>query len=125
VTPAFCTPCFTAKSHGRAVASETRLFLEGFALEQVIGRTGKPRPVLLGYPSAALNLISWHGSKANGTVLSSNMPMHPAPPASMHIAVRDLSLEHLWIIYPGHQEYSLDDKISVFLSTPFRALPPL
>jgi hypothetical protein len=32
----------------------------------------------------------------------------------MHIAVQDLSLEHLWVIYPGHQEYSLDEKITVF-----------
>lgn len=22
-------------------------------------------------------------------------------------------LEHLWVIYPGHEEYTLDDKITV------------
>ena len=32
---------------------------------------------------------------------------------TMHTAIQDLSLEHLWVIYPGHQEYPLDDKISV------------
>jgi len=46
----------------------------------------------------------------------------PGTTRSMHIAVRDLSLEHLWIIYPGHQEYSLDDKISVF---PLDSIPGL
>jgi hypothetical protein len=31
-------------------------------------------------------------------------------------------LEHLWVIYPGHQEYSLDNKISVF---PVDSIPRL
>ena len=25
----------------------------------------------------------------------------------------DLGLEHLWVVYPGHQEYAIDAKISV------------
>jgi uncharacterized protein len=33
-----------------------------------------------------------------------------------------LSLEHLWVIYPGHQEYSLDKSISVF---PAESIPRL
>ena len=32
---------------------------------------------------------------------------------SMHIALEDLGLQHLWIIYPGDQKYVLDDKITV------------
>jgi hypothetical protein len=31
----------------------------------------------------------------------------------MHIAVEDLGLEHLWVVYPGDQKYKLDDKITV------------
>jgi uncharacterized protein len=31
----------------------------------------------------------------------------------MHIALKDLGLEHLWIIYPGDQKYALDEKITV------------
>jgi hypothetical protein len=31
----------------------------------------------------------------------------------MHTAIQDLKLEHLWVVYPGHQEYPLDEKISV------------
>jgi hypothetical protein len=38
----------------------------------------------------------------------------------MHVAIQDLSLEHLWVIYLGHQEYSLHDKISVI---PIDAVP--
>ena len=36
----------------------------------------------------------------------------PGPSRSMHIAIQDLGLEHLWVIYPGHEEYTLDDKIT-------------
>ena len=31
----------------------------------------------------------------------------------MHIAIEDLGLEHLWVIYPGDQKYALDSKITV------------
>jgi hypothetical protein len=31
----------------------------------------------------------------------------------MHAAIEDLGLEHLWVIYPGQQEYALDARISV------------
>ena len=30
----------------------------------------------------------------------------------MHIAIEDLGLEHLWVIYPGDQKYTLEDKIT-------------
>ena len=30
----------------------------------------------------------------------------------MHIAIEDLGLEHLWVIYPGDQKYALDNKIT-------------
>ncbi|MDO8956084.1 MAG: hypothetical protein Q7W38_04485 [Deltaproteobacteria bacterium] len=32
---------------------------------------------------------------------------------SMLVAIQDLFLEHLWVIYPGQQEYRLDERISV------------
>jgi len=31
----------------------------------------------------------------------------------MSVAIQDLNLEHLWVIYPGSQEYDLDAKITV------------
>lgn len=40
----------------------------------------------------------------------------------MHVAMADLDLEHLWVVYPGHQEYSLDDKIT---APPIDAVPGL
>ena len=40
----------------------------------------------------------------------------------MRIALEDLSLEHLWVVYPGRQEYALDDRISVI---PVDSIPRL
>ncbi len=43
----------------------------------------------------------------------------PGRTQSMHSAIEDLGLEHLWVIYPGDQKYALDDKITVI---PFEAI---
>jgi hypothetical protein len=40
----------------------------------------------------------------------------------MSVAIQDLNLEHLWVPYPGNQDYSLEEKISV---TPVSSLPIL
>jgi predicted AAA+ superfamily ATPase len=37
----------------------------------------------------------------------------PGRTRSMHSAIKDLQLEHLWVVYPGTQEYALHEKISV------------
>ena len=36
----------------------------------------------------------------------------PGRKRSMYIAIEDLGLEHLWVIYPGDQQYALDDRIT-------------
>jgi hypothetical protein len=37
----------------------------------------------------------------------------PGHTRSMSVAIQDLSLEHLWVVYPGNQEYPLGSKSSV------------
>jgi predicted AAA+ superfamily ATPase len=37
----------------------------------------------------------------------------PGRTRSMHSAIKDLQLQHLWVVYPGGQEYTLHDRISV------------
>ena len=32
---------------------------------------------------------------------------------SMRIAQKDLSLEHLWVVYPGKERYRLDQRVTV------------
>jgi hypothetical protein len=31
----------------------------------------------------------------------------------MRVALNDLKLDHLWVIYPGQHRYPVDDKITV------------
>lgn len=40
----------------------------------------------------------------------------------MRIALADLGLEHLWIVYPGREGYELDERISVL---PLKEIPTL
>jgi uncharacterized protein len=44
----------------------------------------------------------------------------PGTSRSMRVALQDLSLEHLWVVYPGQTEYRLDDRITVI---PADAIP--
>ena len=37
----------------------------------------------------------------------------PGTTRAMRVAITDLQLSHLWIVYPGNEAYKLDDKISV------------
>jgi hypothetical protein len=46
----------------------------------------------------------------------------PAVTRSMRVAMTDLSLEHLWVIYPGNRPYALDTNISVI---PIEDIAPL
>ena len=46
----------------------------------------------------------------------------PARRRSMLIALEDLHLAHIWVIYPGDQAYDLHDRISVFGPTRDRIL---
>ena len=41
---------------------------------------------------------------------------------SMRVALADLGLEHLWIVYPGNDAYELDERLSVL---PLRSIPGL
>ena len=37
----------------------------------------------------------------------------PGTTRSMRVAMQDLNLTHLWIVYPGAEAYDLDERISV------------
>jgi predicted AAA+ superfamily ATPase len=37
----------------------------------------------------------------------------PTATRSMHLAITDLDLDELWVVYPGSRVYSLDDRIKV------------
>ena len=85
---------------------------EGFALEEVIGGL-KTRDAYFWatHGGAELDLLVRVAGKAYG--FEFKYADAPGTNRSMHVAVQDLSLEHLWVVYPGDQEYALADKISV------------
>jgi predicted AAA+ superfamily ATPase len=49
-------------------------------------------------------------------------PKAPGRKRSMHIAIQDIGLTHLWVVYPGDQTYDLDKNIAVI---PLKAIRTL
>lgn len=94
---------------------------EGFALEQVIAALeSRDTYFWATYAGAELDLLVRVAGKHYG--FEFKYADAPGTSRSMHVAIQDLGLEHLWVMYPGRQEYSLDDKISVI---PIDAIPSI
>lgn len=85
---------------------------EGFSLEHVL-RVFRSRDAYFWatHAGAKLDLMLTIAGKRHG--FEFKYADAPGKSRSMGIAIRDLGLEHLWVIYPGNQSYPLDDKISV------------
>jgi len=85
---------------------------EGFALEHVINifRT-RDAYFWATHAGAELDLMVTIGGKRHGFEIKYTDA--PGRKRSMYIAIEDLGLEHLWVIYPGDQKYTLDDRITV------------
>ena len=92
---------------------------EGFALEQIIAMLEtRDHYFWATHAGAELDLLVMVAAKRYG--FEFKYADAPGRSRSMHTAIQDLGLERLWVIYPGHQEYPLDDKISVI---PIDSLP--
>ena len=85
---------------------------EGFAVEQIAGafRTGGVY-FWATHGGAELDLLVMRGGKRYG--FECKLADAPGTTRSMRVALNDLELEHLWVVYPGHEAYALDDRISV------------
>ena len=59
---------------------------------------------------AELDLLVTRGGKRYGFEVKYSDA--PGTTRSMHIAIADLRLEHLWVIYPGTERYRLRAKIT-------------
>ncbi|MBI5115821.1 ATP-binding protein [Candidatus Poribacteria bacterium] len=85
---------------------------EGFALEQVIGAfESRDAYFWATHAGAELDLLLRVAGKRYG--FEFKYADAPSGSRSMHVAIENLGLEHLWVIYPGREEYRLEDKISV------------
>jgi len=84
---------------------------EGFCLEQVIGGL-LTRDIYFWatHAGAELDLLVIIGGKRYG--FEFKYADAPRSSRSMHIAINDLGLKHLWVVYPGRHEYDIDENIS-------------
>jgi len=85
---------------------------EGFVIEEIIQHVGERRPIF-GPPQsgAELDLLLIIGGKRIG--IEVKYADAPAVTKSMRIATADLSLDQLYVVYPGRESYDLDKKIKV------------
>ena len=85
---------------------------EGFAVEQLLGAFETGAAYFWStHGGAELDLLVMHGGKRYG--FECKLSDAPGTTRSMRAALSDLELEHLWVVYPGHEPYPLDERISV------------
>jgi hypothetical protein len=85
---------------------------EGFALEQIIGVL-QTRDAYFWATHAGAELDCMITLKGKRHGFEFKYADAPGRTRSMQIAIEDLGLEHMWVIYPGKQKYKLDSKITV------------
>jgi uncharacterized protein len=85
---------------------------EGFALEQIL-RLMEPTQAYYWSTQggAELDLLFFRNGRRYGVEFKFGEA--PASTKSMRVAIADLSLSHLWIVYPGKETYPIDETISV------------
>lgn len=94
---------------------------EGFALEQVIQLLGtRDAYFWASHAGAELDLLVLLRGKRYG--FEFKYADAPAATRSMYVAIEDLALDHLWVVYPGPQPYPLRDRLSVI---PAASIPQL
>ncbi|MFH1233171.1 MAG: ATP-binding protein [Patescibacteria group bacterium] len=87
---------------------------EGFALECITKSLGKQNQELFfwhTHSGAELDLF-WQNKGKNWGIEFKYCDA-PIITKSMQIAIKDLNLTHLWVIYPGNKKYLLNKKITV------------
>jgi predicted AAA+ superfamily ATPase len=86
---------------------------EGFVLEQVL-RAIRPAEAYYWatHNGAELDLFFPHRGRNYGVEIKFNEA--PAATKSMRIAIDDLGLKHLWIIYPGTERFPIDKHITAW-----------
>ena len=90
---------------------------EGYALEQVIGLLGAERDAYFWatHGGAELDLLVVRGGRRYG--FEFKFADAPDTTKSMRVAMTDLKLERLWIVYPGSRNFPLDDRIEAVALT--------
>ena len=92
---------------------------EGFAVEHALALLESREAYFWAtHAGAELDLLVPVGGKRFG--FEFKYADAPGRARSMLVALEDLSLEHLWVIYPGKESYAIHERISV---VPLATLP--
>ena len=84
---------------------------EGFAIEQLLAAFGTDNAYHWAtHAGAELDLLVTQAGKRYG--FECKLADAPGATRSMRVALDDLGLERLWIVYPGTETYDLDDRIA-------------
>ncbi|MBD3277247.1 MAG: DUF4143 domain-containing protein, partial [Candidatus Aegiribacteria sp.] len=95
---------------------------EGFVLEQFFAIYGSRNCYFWStHQGAELDLLVLRKGSAYGIEIK--LSETPKVTRSMRIAMKELSLKHLWIIYPGNEEYPLEKKITARPLSAIESLP--
>jgi len=87
-------------------------FWEGFVVEQILQSLVSTQAYFWATHSGAeLDLFFVYRGKRYGFEIKFNEA--PKMTKSMQVALSDLYLEHLWVVYPGNDTYPVDPKITV------------
>lgn len=85
---------------------------EGFAVDQILRHFQIPTPYFWAtHAGAELDLLATLGGRRYG--FECKYRDAPGTTRSMHVALKELQLEHLFVIYPGSTTYPLQEKITV------------
>lgn len=85
---------------------------EGFVIEQVLARLSYPEAYFWAtHKGAELDLLFFAGGRRFGVECKFNEA--PRATRSMHTALEDLSLDHLWVVHPGKDEYPAHERITM------------
>ena len=87
---------------------------EGFAMEEIIkARQARSEDCFFWstYGDAEIDLLIYQNDKLTG--FEFKYVDAPKVTKSMQIALKDLDLEHIYVIYPGNKNYQLSKNISV------------
>ncbi|NCA75224.1 MAG: ATP-binding protein [Alphaproteobacteria bacterium] len=84
---------------------------EGFVIDQIIRRINAPVYYWATHAGAELDLFSIKEGKRIGFEIKYSDA--PSMTKSMHTAIRDLHLDHLYVIYPGEKKYPIHDGVMV------------
>lgn len=92
---------------------------EGFAIEEIV-TAARSRDVYFWatHAGAELDLLLFRGGRALGFEIK--VTDAPRTTKSMRVAIRDLELHHLYVVYPGDRTYPLDGSITALALTDLR-----